>query len=187
MPRIVEEHPFDGVQEKIARLALASLVNEVKEAIESFSLTIKEQKHANGSAGLRARIDQALANVGDWTNKVSGDVDWIKCKIIDGTRVCIGVEIQISSRSDLIFRDLVHFQKQLRQGQIDVCLLVLPSDKLSYFLTDRTPCMADGKRVVREMRADDLPLLLLAIEHEGIGAAMPKKRTNQGRRKQRSG
>jgi len=70
--------------------------------------------------------------VGDWTNQASGDVDWIKCRIVDGVRVCVGVEVQVSARSDLIFRDIVHFQKQMREGEIDVF------SELSHLYTETT-------------------------------------------------
>src|SRR5262245_32725453 len=127
MTAIVREEYFDGSKEKIERLGLWPLIEEIKEAITSFKLEVKKEIHANGSATLRQWLDDAVRGVGDWTNTASGDVDWIKCRVLDGTRVCIGVEIQMSARSDLIFRDIVHFQKQLREGQIDVCVEVLPS------------------------------------------------------------
>ena len=101
--------------------------------------------------------------------------------MVNGTRVCVGVEVQMSARSDLIFRDIVHFQKQLREGQIDVCVEILPSDEMSYYLTDRTPCFSDGVRVVDEMLAHDLPIVLIAIGNDGwADAPLAKKKTNLG-------
>src|SRR6266571_3490040 len=167
MTRIVKEEYFDGAKEKIERLGLWPLINEIKAAITSFKLEIKKQIHINGAATLRELIDGALRDVGDWTNQASGDVDWIKCRVVDGVRVCVGVEVQMSARSDLIFRDIVHFQKQLREGQIDICVEILPGDSMSYYLTDRTPCFSDGVRVVQEMLADNLPIVLIAIENDG--------------------
>jgi hypothetical protein len=184
MTRIVKEDYFDGSKEKIDRLGLWPLIAEIKSAIASFTLEIKKEVHGNGSATLRELIDAALRDVGDWTNTASGDVDWIKCRVIDGIRVCVGVEVQMSARSDLIFRDIVHFQKQMREGQIDVCVEILPSDALSPYLTDRTPRYSDGVRDIKEMRADDLPVVLIAIEHDGF-SDMPlgKKTTNRGKQK----
>src|SRR2546425_3531547 len=147
MAKIVREEYYDGSKKKIARLGLLPLIDEIKNAISSFTLVIKKQIHGNGSAALRELIDSALRNVGDWTNTASGDVDWIKCRIVDGVRVCVGVEVQVSARSDLIFRDIVHFQKQMREGHIDVCVEILPSDELSPYLIDRTPRFSDGVRI----------------------------------------
>ena len=68
-------------------------MQELKSAIASFRLEIRREIHGNGSATLRELIDNALRNVGDWTNTASGDVDWIKCRVVNGIRVCVGVEI----------------------------------------------------------------------------------------------
>jgi hypothetical protein len=184
MTQIVREEYFDGSKEKLERLGLWALIDEIKSAITSFPLNLKKEIHANGAATLREMIDDALRDVGDWTNAASGDVDWIKCRVLDGVRVCVGVEIQMSARSDLIFRDIVHFQKQMREGQIDVCVEVLPSDAMSPYLTDRTPRFSDGVRVIKEMRADDLPIVFIAIEHNGFcDVALGKRLTNIGKNK----
>jgi hypothetical protein len=42
--------------------------------------------------------------------------------------------------------------------------------------------MADAKRHVREARADDLPLLLIAVEHDGPGPALAKQAKRNTRR-----
>ncbi|MFB3902601.1 MAG: hypothetical protein ACE15E_04055 [Acidobacteriota bacterium] len=116
--------------------------------------------------------------------KTAGDIDWRKCKTVNGTQVCIGVEVQVSARSDLVFRDVVHFRNQMAKGLIDVGVEILPSDTLSYFLTDRGPAISDGKRIMDEMRADDLPLVFLAIEHDATGhIALPEMITRQGKPK----
>lgn len=182
MTRIVKEEYFDGAREKLQRLGLQPLLNEIKTAVLSFRLDLKKETHANGAAAVRELIDNALRDVGDWTNSASGEVDWIKCRIVEGIRVCVGVEVQMSARSDLIFRDIVHFQKQMREGQIDICVEILPSDAMSPYLIDRTPKFSDGVRVIREMRADDLPLIMIAIEHDGFSdRPLAKKTTNKGR------
>lgn len=51
----------------------------------------------------------------------------------------------------------------------------MPSDRLGYFLTDCGPKMADAKRHVREARADDVPLLLIALEQNGPGPPLAKQ------------
>jgi hypothetical protein len=183
MPKIVKEAAFDGAQAKIERLGLQGLVGEVKTILSSFQLLIAEETYGNSGAEVRELIDAEFRKVGGWTNTVSGDIDWVKCKIINGTKVCVGVEVQVSIRSDLITRDIVHFQKQLRLGSVDLCILVLPSDKMAKFLPDRAPHFSAGLRVVEEMRADDLPMLFLGIEHDGTGPALKKRVTNKGKGK----
>jgi hypothetical protein len=56
-----------------------------------------------------------------------------------------------------------------------VAVLVVPSDTLGVYPTDRGPKMADARRHVREARADDLPLLVLALEHHGPGPALAEQ------------
>jgi len=63
----------------------------------------------------------------------------------------------------------------IENGQIDVGVLVVPSDRPGIFLTDRGPRMADAKRHVRAARADDLPIVLIALEHDGPGPALAKQ------------
>jgi len=56
--------------------------------------------------------------------------------------------------------------------------LVVPTDLLSYYSTDRGPNISTAIRIVREMKVDELPLLLIGIEHDGPGpplAKQPKK------------
>jgi len=57
MPQIVEEVYYDGAKERIARLGLTPLVDEVKSALTSFRLLVKEQVDANGGAAVRKLID----------------------------------------------------------------------------------------------------------------------------------
>ncbi|HYS18813.1 MAG TPA: hypothetical protein VET45_17965 [Candidatus Binatia bacterium] len=92
------------------------------------------------------------------------------------------MEIQFSARSDLLVIDLIHLRKAVVEGKIDVAVLVVPSDKLGVFLTDRGPKMADAKRHVVAARADDLPLLVIALEHDGSGPALAKQAKRQRRR-----
>lgn len=175
MPTISEEHPCNGALEKIARLGLGDLYNELKQILTGFTLLVKEERDANGGAAVRKLIDAQFQAARGWTKKQTGDIDWTKCRTIDGAQVCIGVEVQFSGRSDLIVVDLIHLRKAIADGKIDVGVLVVASDRLGRFLTDRGPKMADAKRHVREARADDLPLVLVGLEHDGPGAPLPKQ------------
>lgn len=175
MPTIVEEKVYDGALERITRLGLHALVNEVRSICTSFRLLVKEQRDANGGAAVRRVIDAGFGQATGWTKSQTGDVDWVKCHVVNGTRVCLGVEVQFSARSDLLVIDVIHLRKALVRGSIDVGILLVPSDRLSVFLTDRGPSVSDAKRHITEARADDLPLLLIALEHDGPGPSLAKQ------------
>ena len=91
------------------------------------------------------------------------------------TTFCIGVEIQVSGRSDIISVDLIHLRKELLQGKIDLAVLVVPSDLLGNFLTDRVAKFSEAKRHIEMARAEDMPFVLIAIEHDGPGPALSKQ------------
>lgn len=175
MPRITEEQPYNGVLTRVKCLGLESLLDEIRTVLTGFDLHVKEEKDANGGAAVRKMLDARFMQHQNWKSKKSGDIDWTKCQTINGARVCVGVEIQFSARSDLIVMDIIHLRKALIQGDIDIGILVVPSDRLSVFLTDRGPSISDAKRHVREARAEDLSLLLIALEHDGPGAPLAKQ------------
>jgi hypothetical protein len=177
VPRITDEVPFGGALERITRLGLTPLYDEVKSIIESFPLLVKESKNANGGKAVRVMLDAQFAarEATGWSKRQTGAVDWTKCRAIDGARVCLGVEVQMSARSDLIIIDLIHLRLALTSGGIDVGILVVPNDKLGPFLTDRGPKLADAKRMIREARVEDLPIVLIGLEHDGAGPPLPKQ------------
>lgn len=175
MPTIVEEKTYDGVTEKIKRLGLGPLVNEIRDILTGFLLQVEEKRDANGGAAIRRLIDARFEEMKGWDKKVSGDIDWRKCYAVNGTSVCLGVEIQFSARSDLVVIDVIHLRNAIKQGLIDIGILVVPSDRLSVFMTDRGPSFSTAKHHVQEAGADDLPLLLIALEHDGAGEALAKQ------------
>lgn len=176
MPRIVEEKVYNGAMERIERLGLSPLLSEVKRIVTSFPLLLEEKKDKNGGAEVRKMIDAQFEGADGWAKKVAGGVDWIKCHVVNGTKVCLGIEVQFSARSDLLIIDVVHLREALTQGKIDVGIIIVPSDHLSYFLTDRGPSISDAKRHVHEARAEDFPLLLIALEHDGPGPPLAKQK-----------
>src|SRR5258706_12484918 len=176
MPKIIEEATYNGATQKIERLGLRGLVDEIRSVLTGFQLLVEETTDRNGGAAVRKLIDQRFESTGGWTRKVSGDVDWTKCYTINGTRVCIGVEVQVSARSDLLVMDIVHLRRALEAGLIDIAVLIVPTDRLNNFLPARAPCMSDAKRHRGHAKADDLPLILIAIEHDGAGPALAKQK-----------
>jgi hypothetical protein len=175
MPQIVEEVYFVGTKERIGRLGLTPVVGEIRLALTGFQLLVREKKDSKGSAAVRIFIDEQFDRLGGWTKKVSGDMDRIKCKVVNGTSVCIGVEVQVSAGSDLLFMDMIHLDAAFREGRIDVGVVIVPSDKLSKFLTDRAPCMSDAKKHAKAARLEDSSIVLFAIEHDGAGPPLAKQ------------
>jgi hypothetical protein len=176
MPFITEEKAYNGALERVNRLGLQPLLDEIRQIATAFQLKVKEERDANGGAAVRKMLDQRFEASQTWTKSQTGDVDWIKSKIVNGTRVCVGVEVQFSARSDLLVIDIIHLRKSISRGTIDVGVLLVPSDRLSVFLTDRGPSISDAQRHVAEARAEDLPLILMAIEHDGSGPALAKQK-----------
>lgn len=140
---------------------------------------LHESRDANSGAVVRERIDNALNALGGWQKKASGGIDWIKkIRYNDSIVARIGVEIQVSARSDLMVRDIVHFRNSLQEGTIDVGVLVVPSDRLESFLPDRAPSLRDAIRYIEVefKEATTFPIIVIAVEHDGQGEALPKRK-----------
>lgn len=176
MPKIVEDVWYDGAKQRVERLGLTPLVDEIKSIVSGFELRVKESVDANGGAAVRKMIDSVFETRGGWSKKAAGEIDWFKCKVVNGTKVCVGVEVQVSARSDLLVVDMIHLAAAFREGRLDVGVVIVPSDRLSRFLTDRGPCLSDAKRHARVARLEDSPLILFAIEHDGVGPALAKQK-----------
>ena len=142
------------------------------------------EKQANGAGRVRELIDDRFGEYEDWVQSKSGDVDWVKRFRYNQTIVSrIGVEIQVSGRSDLLARDIIHIRNNLQDSNIDVGVIVVPSDEFEFFLTDRVANFSYAVRYVeQELReAKDYPIVLLAVEHDGYSdSPLPKKVTNMG-------
>lgn len=165
--------------ERIKRLSLSSLLDQVRSLLTGFTLLVKEGRDANSGAAVRGMIDEQFERAGGWVKKQTGGVDWTKCLVIDGANVCVGVEVQFSARSDLVVVDLIHLRQLIVEGKIDVGILVVPDDQLGVFLTDRGPNLANALKHVVEARVEDLPLVVVALGHDGAGpplAKQPKRR-----------
>ena len=115
----------------------------------------------------------------------AGDVDWIKkIRYNESILSRLGVEVQVSGRSDLLARDIVHIRNSLQDSHIDVGVIVVPSNEFEYWLTDRVANFTYATRYVEhELReAQNYPIILLAIEHDGYSSQpLPKKTTNRGK------
>lgn len=177
MPLITEELPYDGFAQRVERHDLDGIVQEVRDALRSFTLKIDETKHANGTKWIREQIDLGFEALGGWVKITVGGVDWTKSSDRDAV---VGVEVQVSGRSDLLAVDVLHLQKDLNEGKLDVGLIVVPDDILSPYLTDRTPNLRTARKHT-EPHSHNMPVCLIAFRHDGIGHSIPKARTNLGR------
>ena len=177
---------YGGSREKICRLGLAHLFLELLEVLVSTDIRVLGKKQANGAGRVRELIDERFHACQDWNQSKSGNVDRIKRIRYNETIVSrIGVEIRVSGRSDLLARDIVHIRNNLQDSHIDAGVIVVPSDELEYWLTDRVANFSYAVRYVEEelREAKDYPIVLLAVEHDGFSdEPLPKKRTNKGRK-----
>jgi Restriction endonuclease BglII len=176
---------YGGARDKVCRLGLANLFLELQDILLGTEIRIIEDAEANGAGSLREMIDDEFRCKDGWQQTTSGDVDWTKQFRYNSTFVArIGVEIQVSARSDLLIRDIVHLRNSLQAGRIDVGVIVVPSDRFQSYLTDRTPSFRDAQRYIEVefKEAMDMPIIVLAIEHDGPGdIVLPKKVTNKGK------
>lgn len=177
MPIISETRDYNGFVAKVARLGLDGLVAEAESTVTGFSLLVEERKYANGTQGLRQTIDAAFEAIGGWTCVKSGGIDWTKGT---GGGAKVGVEVQVSGRSDLLAIDVIHLSQSLTEGELDAGIIIVPDDRLSYFLTDRTPNFRTAVKHVQKW-ARELPIRVLAFHHDGTGPALDKIRTNRGK------
>ncbi len=170
--KIVQEIPYNGAEQRIARLNLVPLVEEVRNILKGLKVQLKEQKHANSGGALRKLIDSRFEQEGGWSRRTTGASDWKKCAEINGVRVCVEVEVQVSARSDLVVIDIYHLRRSIQAGEIDLGVLIVPSDRLAPFLKSRQPNLRETQRAIEETDAHRIPLLVMAIEHDGTGPAL---------------
>ncbi len=176
---------YGGAREKVCRLGLSHLFLELQEILMSTEVRVFPEKQKNGAGAIRELIDASFKAFSEWDQSKSGDIDWIKRMRYNQTIVSrMGVEIQVSGRSDLLARDIVHIRNGLQDSYIDIGVIVVPSDDFEYYLTDRVANFSYAVRYVeKELReAQTYPIIIIAIEHDGTSSTpIEKKRTNRGR------
>jgi hypothetical protein len=176
---------YGGARDKVCRLALADLFLEVQQIILDTRVELLEQSEANGAGIIREHLDRGFGQGSDWSKKVSGGIDWIKRLRYNQTlAVKMGVEVQVSARSDLLIRDIVHLRNSLQKGEIDIGIIVVPNDRMGVYLTDRTPSLKDALRYIEDefREATTFPIVVIAVEHDAPSkVALPKKSTNRGK------
>lgn len=140
MPLVTTRRSYNGFNAKIDRLGLDVLLDEVNTVLASFTLLVEERRHANGTREIRRQIDAGFDACGGWEITKVGGVDWMKA--VSGRTM--GVEVQVSGRSDMLAVDVLHLREEMQTGGIDVGVIIVPDDRLSRWLTDRTPNLRDN-------------------------------------------
>lgn len=177
--KITEIKYYSGSLERITKLGLSALFLETQIIFLDTKIYLEEKKDANGAAEVRKMVDATFVSIGGWEKAQTGDVDWIKKFRYNRTLIAsIGVEVQLSARSDLLVRDLVHIRNAIQQGIIEVGVIVVPSDKMQNYLPDRTPSFRDAIRIFETEfpEAQKYPMVLMAVEHDGEGVALAKQK-----------
>lgn len=122
-----------------------------QEIIISTEIYVLDRKQANGAAVVRESLDEGFQNAGEWKPKKSGGIDWTKRIRYNESIVSrMGVEVQVSGRSDLLARDIVHIRNDLQDGIIDIGVIIVPSDHFEYYLTDRVANYTYATRYIEE-------------------------------------
>ena len=174
---------YGWARDKVCRLGLADLFLEVQQILLDTKITLEEKAKANGAAVLRESLDAALGKNAGWTQIKAGGIDWCKQRRYNVNFISkIGVEIQVSARSDLLIRDVVHLRNSLQNAEIDVGVIVVPSNRMQKFLPDRTPSFRDAVRYIEHefKEATTFPIVVIAVEHDAAGVALLKrKRKNE--------
>jgi hypothetical protein len=183
--KITKARYYDGAKDKVCRLGLADLFLEVPQIVLDTQVDLLEESQANGAAVVREALDEQFARRDDWELTKSGGVDWVKRLRYNQTFLArLGVEVQVSARSDLLIRDIVHLRNSIQCGEIEVGIIIVPDDRMQGFLTDRTPSYRDAIRYIETefKEAMNFPIVVLAVEHDGPGPPLPKKVTNTGKK-----
>lgn len=170
---------YNGSCEKITRLGMSDMLVSLLQALMNTRILLKEEKDANGSREVRAAIDATLEAAEGWNKGGPGDIDWVVTKTRPpDMEIRMGVEVQVSARSDLVIRDLLHLRESMKAGSIEVVALVVPTDRMSVFLPDRSPSLSETLRYVEKEfeEIQQFPLVVITVEHDGPGDPLKKQK-----------
>jgi hypothetical protein len=165
MPELIERAFFGGAKEKVNRLGLEYIWNELESVLTDFEVQRENRNNATDRLSLRKLLDERFRSLVAWEFKRRGY--WIGCHKIDGIRAYLGVRMQffVTPESDRLLVDLHYLCNGIIEGQVDVGVLVVPSN--NSFPNRRVARYSDAVKAVERARACDLPLAVLALEHDG--------------------
>jgi hypothetical protein len=168
--KITDIRYYGGARDKIARLGLAHLFLEVQQIILDTKVFLLEEKDANSGAVVREALDKGFVDAKDWHPRKTGGIDWTKRLRYNETVLSrMGVEVQVSARSDLVVRDLIHLRNKLQESEIDIGVIIVPSDRMEVYLPDRYPRFGEAVKYVEQEFKEAMltPLVIISIEHDG--------------------
>jgi hypothetical protein len=168
MPHIVDWKSYGGFERRVNQLGPAPALDELRELITGFRLSLDERKHGNAAVTIRETLDGRFKS-SNWTIIKSGEINWTRRFKRDGFEVYLGVELQFSPRGGLLNIDLGPLVRAIELGDIDAGVVVVPCDWTAYYLTARCPRYSCALDHVERTRAQFSPLLLVSIAHDGIG------------------
>jgi hypothetical protein len=185
MPKLTERAFFGGTDERLNRLGLTNVWQELENILTNFQLCLDKGENTDHGIVLRKLIHARFRSTSGWKGKRSGGVNWTRCHRIGEIRVCLGAQIQlsVSAKSDLLLVDLQYLCDEIAGGRIDVGAIVVPSDKLAYSLADGVVRYSDAVRAVERAQASYLPLAVLALEHDGLGPSLIKGQPGHGKKR----
>jgi NADH:ubiquinone oxidoreductase subunit D len=175
---------YDGARGKICRLGLTDSFLQIEEALLETDISLEERRRANDAGVIHEALDAAFEKATGWTQIRASGIDWSKQRSDSVNFISkIGVEIQVSARSDLLIRDVVHLRNSLQKAEIDVGVIVVPSDRMQRFSPDRTPSFRDAVRYIEQefKEATTFPIVVIAIEHDAAGIALTKQKRKSER------
>lgn len=178
MAKIQVVQKYDGFDQVLKRFHLQPHWKDMIGFLEAIPLKVMDRRNENGAAALRAMIDKAFENRNGWSIIKQGGIDWIKTIKNGKMELKLGIEIQVSSRSDLIAVDLMHLNQGFKEGSLDAGAILVPSNDLASRLVDRAPNLRETMRHFDLFTAiKDRPVALLTIEQDGFSPiALPKQK-----------
>ena len=167
----ITEEVYGGAGMRLARLNLGPFAQEVRSAASRLAM-VRDGAGKWKTAGARNAIRTELIACG-WTSTNRYEELLLKHLDLSSARPCVAVGFATPTADDV---KLIRIA--VVEGAIDVGILVsLPYEMpLESPITDRAPCMSDAKRHVGHAKAEDLPLILIAIEHDGAGPPLAKQK-----------
>ena len=176
---------FDGTARKVDRLELRGVLDELRRLVGRCGPLNRGITCADPGKMIRESVQAGLLTAG-WGKDRVGRGYWKKSLAIDAVEVSVGTRVQLNGRNGLNVRDamtveVVGLAHKIASGAIDVGALVVAGDRLAMRLGRRVPSFSDTIEAVERCGMTDLPLIILALEHDGPGPPLPKRRTRQGK------
>ena len=166
------ERFFGGAKAKLNRLELGPTLAEVEQRLQKCVVLLTERDRKSNLVEFKRKLDDVIV-----IEEAKGG-KWIKTRAVSNVELRVEFRIRISSRREILYKDALHLRRRTESGDIDLGVIIVPSDNLRRCLPDRTPSSNYAARAISEMGADCSPIILIEIEHHGPGPAPTKRKTD---------